>query len=123
MGTNPRKGAKPMLKKKFARKDTILEEIKRHNKVLMEHMEKQVETVAEQHVFVVRKLEEHDEEFRKIDQRFGRIEEVSLGNRKDVKELQAGQNRLESGQEEIKKKLDTVTENHEKRIQKLEAVR
>ncbi|MCQ9206779.1 MAG: hypothetical protein NG740_02715 [Omnitrophica bacterium] len=119
-----------MSKKKPAKKDKILEEIKRHNKVLMEHMEKQVKTVAEQHGSVIGKLEEHDEEFKKIDQRFGRIEEVAMENRKDVKELQSGQKRLESGQkrlesghEELERKLDTVTENHEKRIHKLEAVR
>ena len=144
MGINPGKETNPMPKKKIVKKGKILEEIKRHNKVLMEHMEKQVKTVAEQHSSVIEKLEEHDENFKRIDQRFGRIEEVAMENRKDVRGLQTGQERieelamenrkdirglqtgqkrLEAGQEEIKQKLDTVVENHEKRIQKLEAVR
>jgi len=43
------------------KEDKILVEVKRHNKVLMEHMEKQVKTVAEQHNSIMDKLEGIDE--------------------------------------------------------------
>lgn len=84
------------------------------------------------------------------DKRFERIEVVVTENRKDIKELKIGQeelkvdvSQLKTGQEELKtgqeelktdvnhlksdvkrieQKLDTVTQNHEQRIQKLETV-
>ena len=45
-----------------------------HNKVLMEHMDKEVRTVGEQHGSIIGKLEEHDRQFEKIHRRFDRVE-------------------------------------------------
>jgi len=95
-------------------------------------------------VRVDNKLIEHDK-------RFDRIEMVVTENRKDIKVLQigqqglqarqealevgqqglqAGQEALETGQKELKgdikrieHKLDTITLDHEQRIQKLESVK
>ena len=52
------------------KENKVLEEIKRHNEVLMEHMEQQVKTAAEQHGSVIAKLEKHDRRFDEIGQRF-----------------------------------------------------
>ena len=53
------------------KEDKILEEIKRHNKVLMEHMEHQVKTVAEQHGSI---KEEVNQLRNSMDRRFDSLE-------------------------------------------------
>ena len=126
---------------KKEKEDRILEEIKHHNKVLMEHVEHQVKTVAEQHGFIVRKLEqhdgqfekigqkleEHDGQFRKIDQRFDTVEMAVMENSRQIKGLKTGQEELKAGQERLEQrlgnvehKLDTTLSDHEGRIKKVE---
>ena len=57
------------------------------------------------------------------DKRFDRIEMVVTENRKDIKELKAGQEELKTDVKRLEYKLDTGTANHEQRIQKLESLR
>jgi chromosome segregation ATPase len=113
----------------------------RETRVLLEDINKSVKTVAEQHDSIIKKLDEHDGQFKKIDQRFDIVEMAITENSRnikalqtdvkglktdaevlktDVKALKEGQGRLEKGQEEIKQKLDTVTTDHERRLEKLE---
>jgi chromosome segregation ATPase len=45
----------------------IKEEFKRHTNILMEQMKHEVKSVAEGHGSIIRKLEEHDKRFDKVD--------------------------------------------------------
>ncbi|MFH1777527.1 MAG: hypothetical protein ABH952_08235, partial [Candidatus Omnitrophota bacterium] len=93
-----------MVKKKEG--DKVLEEIKRHNKVLMEHMEKQVKTVAEQYGSMMNKLEDHDEKFERIGSELETVKMAVLENSRKI--------------DRVEKKLDTNIANHKKRITKIE---
>ena len=101
----------------------------REHNVLLDRVNKTVELIAEQHGSIVTKLEEHDRLFEKIDtkierigiklgehdKRFDRVESAIIENSKDIQLLKATTKRIEE-------KLDTVTTDHEQRIQKLETV-
>jgi len=56
------------------KKDTMLEEIKRHVGVIVESLRSDVKLVAEQHGDIIRKLEDHDRRFDEIDRRFEKID-------------------------------------------------
>ena len=118
MGTNRGKETEPMPKKKSAKKSKLTpkHDSQRETRVLLEQIHSEVKIVAEGHDILNQKLDNVDAKLQGHDVRFDRLEMVAGEHSKDIKELKAGQ-------EEIKQKLDTVTENHEKRIQKLEAVR
>lgn len=109
----------------------------RQQNLLLERIEKQVKTIAERHSGLDRKIDktnerldvmdsrleiittkmgEHGSKLAEHDKRFDRIEMVVTENRKDMKELKTDVKRIEE-------KLDTVTTDHEQRIQKLEQVR
>ena len=95
---------------KKEKEDKILTEIKRHNKVLMEHMEKQVGTIAEQHDSVRKEIKQLRNS---MENRFATVEMAVLENSKDIKELK-------TDVKEIKQKLDSGLSNHEQRITKTE---
>jgi len=95
---------KKKLTKNVSKKDIVSEieeRFKRHTGVLMEQMQKEVETVAEGHNAIMRKLNEHDEKFEQIgqtlnvhdtkfaehNQRLNRIEMVVTDTNKQVKEI------------------------------------
>lgn len=80
----------------------IREEFKRHTTALMEHMTKEVKTVAEGHGIIIKKLEEHDKKFTKIESELDTISMAVMDTSQTAKS--------------IEKKLD----NHEARIVKLE---
>jgi len=108
-------------------KKDILEEMKRHNKVLMEHMEKQVSVVSEQHGFVVRKLEEHDGRFDKIEQDMTVVKADQHYMKLAIKEVDRKVEKLdkrtgcvETRLDNVDHKLDTALVNHGERITKLE---
>jgi len=90
------------------------DEIKRHMSVLMEHSDQQIKIIGEQYGSIIKKLDEHDG-------RFARLETAVMDNTRDIKQLQLQTRELQVGQEEIKQKLNTVADNHETRICRLEA--
>jgi len=85
----------------------------RQQNVLLEEINKQVKTVAEGHGVLVKNIDEIRSTLSEHDVRFDRIETVVSENRKDMKELRTDVGKIEQ-------KLDTVTTDHEQRIQKLE---
>ena len=85
------------------KEDKVLEEIKRHNKVLMEHMEQQVKIVAEQHGSIVKKLEEHDGQFENLK---GEINQL--------------RNSMERHFDSLENTFGAVLHDHEGRIKKVE---
>jgi len=88
----------------------------RHTNILMEQMRHEVKTVAEGHSIIIKKLEDHDNEFSKI--------------KSDIGELKTDVHVLKSDVREIKSELHSMnaaimetgreTKGHEKRITKLE---
>ena len=80
----------------------IREEFKRHTTALMEHMTKEVKTVAEGHGVIIKKLEEHDKKFTKIESELDTISMAVMDTSERVKS--------------IEKKVDS----HEARIKKVE---
>ena len=58
-------------------KDMVAEikfEFKRHTNILMEQVHREVKIVAEGHGAIIRKLEEHDKRFDKVDAKFAAID-------------------------------------------------
>jgi uncharacterized protein YoxC len=107
------------------KEDKVLQEIKRHNKVLMEHMESQVKIVAEQHGDVIRRLD-------KLDNDVGGLKEDMMFVKTDVtymkiaiKDLDLKVDNLEEKVvtkiDNLEKKVDVVLTDHEQRIQRLGA--
>ena len=88
----------------------------RETRVLLEQVNKSITTVAERHESVVKRLDDMATELH-----FVKV--AALENSNDTKILKDDVKIVKKGQEEIKQKLDTVTEGHEHRIQKFEAAR
>jgi len=122
----------------MGKEDKVLDEIKRYNKILLEHMEHQVKTVAEQYGSV---KEEIGLLRNSMEKRFDVVEMAVMENSKQIKELKTGQERLEAGQEKLEtgqeklevgqerletgqerleQKLDTKLTEHERRIEEIE---
>ena len=123
----------------------------RQQNVLLQEIRKQVTTIAEGHSGLDQKIDkanerldemgsdmqiikgklsehsgrlaEHSGKLAEHDGRFDRIESAITENSRDIKGLRSGVVQLKAGQERIEQKLDTVTIDHEQRIQKLEVVR
>ncbi|MBU1852944.1 MAG: hypothetical protein KJ957_02730 [Candidatus Omnitrophica bacterium] len=125
------------MKKKSTKKSRITPEYdsQRQQNVLLERIEKKVDTIAEGHSGLGRKIDKtnerldemdgrlqiissnisgHSSKLAEHDKRFDRIESVVLENSRDIKEVKANVERIEQ-------KLDTVTTEHERRIQKSES--
>lgn len=102
----------------------------RETRVLLEHMNKGIDTIAEQHGDIINRLDNVESGFDTVKSELDIVKLATIENVKDIKELKAGQKNnsedikeikvgyagLKIGQEEIKHKLDTVIQNHEKRI-------
>ena len=88
----------------------------RETRVLLEQIDQSVKTVAEQHGSIVKKLEEHDGRFDKIESELDSVKMAVIENSRGIRENSAKIDRVE-------KKLDTVTSDIEKRVRKLEVVR
>lgn len=99
--------------KKEKKDDKILEEIKRHNKILMEHMERQVKTVAEQHDSIKQDISEIKPDPGSVKSEVGTVKMAVMENSRQIKALKTGQERIEQ-------KLDTTLTDHEQRIKKVE---
>jgi len=81
--------------------------------MVMEHMDKKVDGIAQQYETVIGKLQEHDAKFERIDQRFDWLEMAMLSNSRGIKANSSDIKRIEQ-------KLDKALDRHEKRIQKVE---
>ena len=88
--------------------DKFKANLERETRVLLEEVHQQFETLAEGHSSLVKKLEQHD-------QRFDRLEAAVLENSREIRVFKEGQKRIEE-------KLDCVIINHEERLQKLEVI-
>ena len=99
------------MKKKSLKKSNSVPEYdsQRQQNVLLEDIRKKVETVAEGHSILSQKMDKMDAKLEEHDKRFDRIEMVLTDTNTRVKKLE--------------QKVDTVTIDHEQRIQKLETVR
>ncbi|MFH1504149.1 MAG: hypothetical protein ABIH08_02000 [Candidatus Omnitrophota bacterium] len=87
-------------------KKMLEEVVKRYSDTIIAHVDKQ-------HNSVIEKLKKHDEEFKKINGCFDRLETAALENSSNIKDLK-------EGQKEIKKTIDGAVTNHEQRIRKVE---
>lgn len=97
----------------------------REQNVLLEKIASDVKTVAEGHGALKQEIGQLRNY---VEQRFDRLEMAVTEHSKDIKELKTGvadlQNKakgLETGQKRIEQKLDTVTTDHEQRLQKIES--
>ena len=124
MDINPGKETEPMLKKKAAKKPkpAVEYDSQRETGVLLEQIGSNVEKIAEQVASNTTKLAKLDE-IDGIKSDLSLVKMAVMENSRDTKKIESKVDKLESGQTEIKQKLDTVTEDHEKRIQKLEMVK
>jgi hypothetical protein len=82
----------------------------RETRVLLEDIRDQVKLVAEQHGDIKGEIRSFKDS---TNQRFDRLEMAVMQNTREIKGLK-------EGQQEIKQKLDVVSNNHEKRIIRLE---
>ena len=100
-------------KKNETSSNDIISEIEkrfeRHTNILMEQMKHEVKTVAEGHGFIIRKLEEHDERFDKIDAKLVEHDKKFVKIGSELQSISAAL--METSHE---------TKDHEKRIKKLE---
>ena len=94
----------------------IEERFKRHTGVLMEQMQKEVRTVAEGHSGIMRKLDEHDDKFAKIESEVGSLRSEVGSVKSELQYVKAAVMDTNQTAKSIEKKLD----NHETRISKLE---
>ena len=96
---------------------------KREQNVLLEKISQDVKIVAEGHSGIVKRLDIIESDLTEVKSELGTVKIAVMENSADIKFLKEGQKNLETGQEEIRQKLDTVTQDHEGRLRKLEAVR
>lgn len=85
-----------------------------HQNVLLERMEKNIQGLADGHVFLREKLEDMDQKF---EARMGRMETDLQVMKGDIADLKLGQSRLEEITTEILQRLKSV----ENRVAALEA--
>ena len=108
----------------------IEERFKRHTGVLMEQMQKEVRTVAEGHSGIMRKLDEHDDRFAKIESEVGSLQSEVGSLRSEVGSLRSEVGSVKSELQYVKaavmdtnqtaKSIEKKLDNHETRISKLE---
>lgn len=89
---------------------------KRETRVLLEDMNKSIKTVAEQHGSIVKKLEEHDK-------RFDRLEMAVMETSGEIKILKTDVKEVKEGQKRLEQKVDTIITDHENRLRNLEAIK
>lgn len=113
-----------------SKKDIVVElkgEFKSHTTALMEHMTKEVKTVAEQYGGIAKTLDEIKNDVNDLKNDMAIVKPVVERNSKDIKEMKSGLHSvsmavMDTGRivDKIDKKLAENLENHEKRITKLE---
>ena len=100
-------------------KDVISEikgEFERHTNILMEQMRHEIKTVAEGHGSIIRKLEEHDKRFDKVDAKLTEHDKKFAKVESELQSISMAVMETSQTVKSIEKKLD----NHETRITKIE---
>lgn len=82
------------------------DEIKRHMSVLMEHADQQIKLIAEQYGSIKEDISQVKSKLDEHDGRFNRLEIAVMDNSRDIRR--------------VEQKLDSVLNNHETRIHRLE---
>ncbi|MFA4992315.1 MAG: hypothetical protein WC569_07025, partial [Candidatus Omnitrophota bacterium] len=80
----------------------------RQQNVLLEKIYSEVKIIAEGHAALVRGLEEVNLRLDGHDQRFNRIEMVLAEHTKDIKQLKAGQERLEHRMDNLENRMGQI---------------
>jgi len=113
--------------KKKSNKPTPEYDSQRETNVLLDRISRDVKVIAEGHSDVIKKmdnidtqLKQHEKRFDKLESELGYIRTAVVENGRDIKKLESGQHELKYEVKDINQKLDTVTTDYEKRIQKLE---
>ena len=88
----------------------------RETRVLLEKIHSEVKTVAEGHSGIIRKLDEHDERFDKIESEVGSLRTGVGSVKSELQYVKAAVMDTNQTVKSIEKKLD----NHETRISKIE---
>jgi len=102
--------------KKANKQSTPKYDSKREQNVLLEKIYSEVKTIGEGHTVLNSKIDRIDSDIQQVKSILGSVQSATLENSHDIKTLK-------KGQEEIKQKLDTVTKDHNRRFEKLEAIR
>mgnify|MGYP001614214392 CR=1 FL=1 len=85
----------------------------RETRVLLDEVNHNVKMVSEQHGSIVKKLEEHDRRFDRMESELNSVKMVVMDSGHQIKALR-------DGQQEIKQKLDTVVSQNEERFKRIE---
>ena len=93
------------------KENRILEEIKRHNSVLMEHMEQQVKTVAEQHGSIMAKLEEHDRQLAQLPAIQSELGTVKMAVLENGRQIKVNSNLIKANSSQIKVNSNLIKAN------------
>jgi archaellum component FlaC len=112
------------VKKKPTKKETPMPEYdsQRQQNVLLEKIGSDVKTVAEGHSAVIRKLDVIENRLDKIDNKLEEHDKHFYNIESELNSVQAAVNEIDKRTTQIGQKLDTVTQDHEERLKKLEAV-
>ena len=108
------------MKKNGKAHKTDKSDFEQKTRVLLEDIHQQVKTVAEGHGDIVRKLDEHDKKFNKIESELGTVKIAVMTIIGDVKMLRSDVDTIKGDVKTLNNKLDENIANHEKRISKLE---
>ncbi|MEW5758161.1 MAG: hypothetical protein AB1755_01630 [Candidatus Omnitrophota bacterium] len=96
-------------------KPSVEYDSQRETNVLLEEMNKGIKLIGEQHSSIIRKLEEHDKSFLRIESELNSVKMA-------VMDISHQVNGVKIKQEETYKKLSTVIDNHEQRLTKPEVI-
>ena len=132
------------MKKQTKAKTVPTDDSSLETRILLEEMNKGIKTIGEQHGTIIKRLDTIDSKLSQHDEELQIIKAVVHANSSELKsvktavmevdtkvskldthaeKLEGRVGRIEDCVTKIDSKLDTVTTNHEQRLQKLEAVR
>ncbi|MFH0731361.1 MAG: hypothetical protein V2A72_00365 [Candidatus Omnitrophota bacterium] len=94
----------------------------RQQNVLLEGMSFDIKTLAEGHGSIVKKLEEHDVRFDRIESELSSVKVAVLDNSMQIKDLKTGLGKVEQRLDTVEQRLDTVEQKLDTVEQKLDTV-
>jgi peptidoglycan hydrolase CwlO-like protein len=101
----------------------IREEFKRHATILMEHMTKEVKTVAEGHSALAKKLEDHDKRFDRIESDLTNVKSELHKVKSDVSSIRSELTAVSAAVMDTSQSVKAIEKkigDHETRITKAE---